>query len=98
MECRTWASRISPPPQTNADASHRRQSHVTTVIGYINRHHQEVVRKTDLAGNDQGQRVYVLRCGACAHEYGANGSDIWLRRCPKHDGGAPGVVVLLTSR
>jgi hypothetical protein len=35
--------------------------------------------------------VYVLRCNPCGHEYGANGSDIWLRRCPKHDGGAAGL-------
>ena len=37
------------------------------------------------------QYVYVLRCRACGHEYGANGSDIWLRRCPAHDRGAPGL-------
>jgi len=40
---------------------------------------------------DHGQYVYVLRCRTCGHEYGANGSDIWLRRCLNHDRGAPGL-------
>lgn len=63
----------------------------TTEIGYVNRNRQVVVRKTDLPGNDHNQVVYVLRCGVCDHEYGANGSDIFQRRCPKHDSGAKGL-------
>jgi hypothetical protein len=51
------------------------------------------VRKTDEPGNDHQQRVYVLRCEVCQHEYGANGSDIWQRRCPQHDNGAPGLPI-----
>jgi hypothetical protein len=70
----------------------RRESRNTTAIGYVNKHDQEVIRKTDLPGNDHAQRVYVIRCKTCGYEYGANGSDIWLRRCPKHDGGAPGLA------
>jgi hypothetical protein len=63
----------------------------TTVPGFVNPNNQEVLRKTGVAGNDHNQRVYVLRCRDCGHEYGANGSDIWQRRCPKHDRGAPGL-------
>jgi rubredoxin len=37
--------------------------------------------------------VYALKCEACGHEYGANGSDIHHRRCPGHDGGAAGLRV-----
>jgi hypothetical protein len=37
-----------------------------------------------IPGADHGQYVYVLRRGACGHEYSANGSDIWLRRYPAH--------------
>jgi hypothetical protein len=70
----------------------RRESRNTTTIGYVNKHQQEVIRKTDLPGNDNGQLVYVLRCISCGHEYGANGSDIWLRRCPEHDGGLAGLL------
>lgn len=50
-----------------------------------------VVRRTDMPGNDHGQVVYVLRCNDCGQEYGANGSDIFFRRCPAHDNGGPGL-------
>ena len=43
-------------------------------------------------GPDHGQSVYVLQCGECRHEYGANGSDIFQRRCPACQGGRPGLV------
>ena len=70
---------------------HRRGAGITTKVGYANRNGQEVIRPTGNPGTDRGQYVYVLRCQACGHEYGANGSDIWLRRCPAHDRGAPGL-------
>jgi hypothetical protein len=64
----------------------------TSRVGYVNRNVQEVVRPTGKAGNDHRQYVYVLRCRGCGHEYGTNGSDIFHRRCPGHDGGAPGLA------
>lgn len=73
------------------NASRSRGSMRTTEIGYKNRNRQTVIRKTDVPGNDHNQLVYVLRCGDCSHEYGANGSDIFQRRCPKCDGGARGL-------
>ena len=63
----------------------------TTEPGYRNTKGQVVLRRTDQPGNDQNQKVYVLRCDDCGHEYGANGSDIWQRRCPRCDAGAPGL-------
>ena len=63
----------------------------TTVAGFVSRNDQTVLRKTDLPGTDNNQFVYVLRCGKCSHEYGANGSDIWQRRCPSCSGGQPGL-------
>lgn len=69
-----------------------RQSGPTTAIGFVNKNGQIVVRKTDLPGTDHGQTIYVLRCLECGHHFGANGSDIWLRRCPRHDGGAAGLA------
>ena len=63
----------------------------TTVPGTTNRNGQMVLRKTDMRGNDHNQMVYILRCNRCAHEYGANGSDLWQRRCPECDGGRPGL-------
>ena len=62
-----------------------------TEPGFENRNRQTVIRTTGLAGTDHGQYVYVLRCGACGHEYGANGSDIFQRRCPRCQGGKPGL-------
>ena len=44
-----------------------------------------------------GLSIYVLSCGACQHEYGANGSDIWLRRCPACEGGRPGCRIDTTD-
>lgn len=64
----------------------------TTDIGYENVNRQKVVRATMLEGNLPGQRVYVLKCGKCDHQYGANGCDIHIRRCPMCDGGQPGLV------
>jgi hypothetical protein len=64
----------------------------TTKIGNINRNHQTVVRSTGLPGTDHGQRIYMLRCGDCGVEYGANGSDIFQRKCPACQGGAPGLA------
>ena len=63
----------------------------TTEQGYTNRNGQVVVGKTGLPGTDHNQYVYVLRCGRCGHRYGANGSDIWQRLCPRCGGGRPGL-------
>jgi hypothetical protein len=63
----------------------------TTNVGYRNRNGQVNVRATGLPGTDHSQYVYVLRCEQCLHEYGANGSDIFQRKCPACQGGAPGL-------
>jgi hypothetical protein len=55
--------------------------HITR-IGYRNPDGQEIVRKTD-AGGPEGQRIYVLRCTVCGHQYGAYGFDADIRRCPE---------------
>jgi hypothetical protein len=64
----------------------------TTCTGYVNRNGQVVVRNTRTAGTDHGQYVYQLGCSLCGHVYGANGSDIFQRKCPKCQGGAEGLV------
>jgi hypothetical protein len=65
----------------------------TTEPGYVNRNKQMVIRRTNLPGNDHLQMAYVLRCGKCGGEYGANGSDIWQRRCPQCGGGKLGLPI-----
>lgn len=69
-----------------------RRSKGTTEIGYVNRNDQEVRARTALPGNDFNQRVYEIQCRRCGHHYGANGSDVFQRRCPACDGGAPGLA------
>jgi hypothetical protein len=64
----------------------------TTEPGYTNQNGQTVVRATGKDGTDHLQKVYVLRCGICGHEYGTNGTDIFQRKCPKCAGGRPGLA------
>lgn len=70
-----------------------RQSRPTTEPGYENPNAQIVIRATGLSGTDFGQYVYELRCKPCGNVYGANGSDIHLRKCPKCQGGRPGLAL-----
>ena len=61
----------------------------TTDIGYVNQNGQTVLAKTDVPSNHYNQVLYLLECGNCGNRYHANGSDIWLRKCPRCQGGAP---------
>jgi len=64
--------------------------HITT-IGFRNREGQEVIRKTEREGRVPGQRVFILHCTVCDHEYGADGCDIYDRLCPKCQDGPLGL-------
>ncbi|MGY5942911.1 hypothetical protein [Stenotrophomonas forensis] len=64
----------------------------TTKSGFINRNSQKNVRATGLLGTDHGQTMYVLNCQICGEIYGANGSDIHLRKCLACQGGRPGLA------
>jgi len=61
-----------------------------TRIGYVNHDGQEVIRRTNCAG-PENQRVFVMRCRVCGHEYGGYGCDIDIRLCPKCQDGLPGL-------
>ena len=63
----------------------------TTKIGYVNKGKQECLGHRNRAGTDYNQRSYKMRCGHCHHVYGANGSDVHHRKCPKCQGGKPGI-------
>ena len=65
----------------------------TTTPGFVNRNRQMVLRPTAFLGTDHNQRVYVLSCGHCGNQYGANGTDIFQRRCPACQGGAAGCPI-----
>ena len=73
------------------DAVPERITGYSTRPGFTNANGQAVVRPTGLPGTDHGQSIYVLQCSHCSEEYGANGSDIWLRKCPKCQEGRPGL-------
>jgi hypothetical protein len=65
--------------------------HITR-IGHRNPDGQEIVRKTNVGG-PEGQRIFVLRCTVCGHQYGAYGIDADIRRCPACQDGPPGLAV-----
>jgi hypothetical protein len=63
----------------------------STRVGFTNANGQTVFRATGLPGTDHGQSIYELHCLHCKESYGANGSDVWLRKCPNCQGGKPGL-------
>ncbi len=65
----------------------------TTVTGYVNVNGQVTIRDTRLPGTDHLQRVYQVACSYCGYNYGANGSDLHDRKCPKCQNGKPGLPV-----
>ena len=65
----------------------------STIPGYGNRNRQMVIRKSDRPGTDHLNYVYELRCGDCKLRYGANGSETYQRKCPRCQGGEPGLDV-----
>jgi hypothetical protein len=67
----------------------KRENKGTTITGYINQNNQRNNGKTEYKGTDVNQWLYDMECMDCGHRYYANGSDIWLRKCPKCQGGQP---------
>lgn len=63
----------------------------TTNIGFVNPKGQVTVRNTQERGTDHLQSVYQVACSLCGYNYGANGSDLHGRKCPKCQGGRPGL-------
>jgi hypothetical protein len=66
---------------------------IVTTLGYRNEEGQVVVAKTVRTGDDPSQRVFVLECSVCGYSYGAYGSDIPRRCCPRCQDGPPGIPV-----
>jgi PHP family Zn ribbon phosphoesterase len=65
----------------------------TTKPGYVNKNGQVVIYDTGKFGTDHLQYVYKLGCSRCGEIYGANGADIFERKCPKCGGGEPGLLL-----
>ena len=66
---------------------------LVTTPGYRNEEGQVVVARTVRTGDDPTQRVFVMRCSVCNHEYGTYGSDIPHRCCPRCQDGLPGLSI-----
>ena len=62
-----------------------------TKVGYRNQDGQEVIRRTEVRVGEQ--RIFVMRCSVCAHEYGSYGCDTDIRRCPHCQDGPPGLAI-----
>lgn len=86
----TWAPKDKTVEKQARKSANRSR---TTQPGYINRNGQEVLSCTGRPGNDHNQVIYLLRCRRCEARYGANGSDIFHRRCPACDGGRSGLEI-----
>ncbi len=63
----------------------------TTQIGYVNRNNQRNLGTQGESGTDHNALAYRLECLECHHFYLANGTDIFQRKCPKCQKGAPGI-------
>ena len=65
----------------------------TTKIGFINRNNQRNNGTRGVTGTDYGQVAYKMSClnHGCNHVYGANGTDVFQRKCPNCQGGNPGI-------
>ena len=61
----------------------------STESGFVNKNNQRNNGRTDKPGTGNGQWFYDMECLKCGHTYYANGHDIWLRKCPKCQGGRP---------
>ena len=66
----------------------------TTQIGYVNRNNQRCTGHRGVSGTDHGQYAYRLECLNlnCGCIYGANGTDVFQRKCPRCGGGRPGIA------
>ncbi len=70
-----------------------RENKETTATGYVNANGQVTVRNTHERGTDHRQSIYQVACSLCGYNYGANGTDLHDRKCPRCLGGTPGLPV-----
>ena len=66
----------------------------STDTGYVNKNNQKNIGKTDISGNHYNQKFYRMECQDCKAKYFANGSDIWLKKCPACQGGKNSSTVM----
>ena len=60
-------------------------------IGKINQNCQLCCGHRGVKGTDYNAYAYMVVCLICANVYGANGTDMFERRCPECQNGAKGI-------
>lgn len=91
-----WILGTTWPPvklKRSAREGRKRPPMAKTQPGFTNRNNQHVITGTDIPGTDHNQVVYILSCLSRGQRYGANGSDIFQRRCPTCGQGRPGLPI-----
>ena len=63
----------------------------TTQIGYVNRNNQRCEGHRRREGTDHCATAYKMVCQNCDNVYGANGQDVFQRKCPHCQDGEPGI-------
>lgn len=65
----------------------------TTRIGFVNRNNQRCGGHCGVTGTDHDQFAYRMEClePSCGYIYGANGTDVFQRKCPRCQAGKDGI-------
>ncbi len=75
----------------SGDSEFRDGTGPTVQIGYKNKNNQLCCGTRGVAGNDHNVLSYKMECLDCGEIYGANGTDVWQRKCPNCQGGKAGI-------
>jgi hypothetical protein len=70
----------------------------TVKKGKLNKNSQRCCGTLDVPGTDKNALAYKMECTLCGFVYGANGGDVFERKCPNCQGGAPGIRFWLIAR
>ena len=82
---------LVPSPLSNRPTPYENGTTATTQIGYVNKNNQRCGGTMwDRSASNPDLYIYKMTCEDCGCVYGANGCDVWLRKCPDCQGGKPG--------
>jgi hypothetical protein len=70
----------------------------TVKKGRVNKNDQRCRGTLDVPGTDKNAFAYKMECTLCGFVYGTNSGDVFERKCPNCQGGAPGIRFWLIAR
>ena len=90
-----YNSTRSPNTQVKEDYELRSNKPKSIERGRINRNGQRNLGRFEplQKGTDHCQYIYIMQCTKCGNIYGANGSDVFQRKCPQCQNGCPGLLL-----